>query len=354
MVARNAKIAAVPVRTSARISTRLKATKPAGISPVLAKAKSNGVSKSKAPVKVVGNLAKAAAATKSTTKAKTTSKAKSQKLVVEEEEVGTAVTTATTTIVQVAEPDGSEETVVTTTLTTDVHPGITHILKVNPKLATVISRHECTIFSPEGLREPVEPFQALCSGIIAQQVSGAAAKSIKTKFIALFNDESKFPAPAEILTVDLPTLRTAGLSQRKAEYISGLAKMFDDGELTNEMLMNSSDEVVTENLIKVRGLGLWSVQMFMMFALKRTDVFATGDLGIQKGMAVMAGKDVNKLKYAKEKSKWKYMSEEDMLKQSEAFKPYRSILSWYLWRLADTDVEVMKEKESAKKKKKKE
>ncbi|KAK6334275.1 3-methyladenine DNA glycosylase [Orbilia blumenaviensis] len=226
----------------------------------------------------------------------------------------------------------------------EVHPGITHLLTTNPSLSTIITRHPCTLFSPSGLLEPVNPFHSLCSGIISQQVSSAAATSIKARFITLFNDSSIFPTPAEILTKDIPTLRTAGLSQRKAEYITGLAELFVSGDLTNELLLESSDEVVTEKLIKVRGLGLWSIQMFLLFALKRTDVFATGDLGIQRGMAILAGRDVNKLKFSKpgKAGKWKYMAEEEMLRLAEAYSPYRSLLSWYLWRLADTDVEVLK------------
>ena len=80
---------------------------------------------------------------------------------------------------------------------------------------------------------------------------------------------------------DLTTLRSAGLSQRKAEYIQGLAQKFADGELSAEMLADASDEEVMERLVAVRGLGKWSVEMFMCFGLKRMDVFSTGDLGIQ-------------------------------------------------------------------------
>lgn len=79
----------------------------------------------------------------------------------------------------------------------------------------------------------------------------------------------------------MATLRTAGLSGRKAEYIKGLAEKFHNGELSAAMLMKASDEEVMEKLVAVRGLGIWSVQMFACFGLKRLDVFATGDLGVQ-------------------------------------------------------------------------
>lgn len=90
-----------------------------------------------------------------------------------------------------------------------------------------------------------------------------------------------FPAPAQVLAHDLPTLRTAGLSQRKAEYIQGLAEKFDSGELSAQMLVSASDDELIEKLVAVRGLGRWSVEMFACFGLKRMDVFSTGDLGVQ-------------------------------------------------------------------------
>lgn len=122
------------------------------------------------------------------------------------------------------------------------------------------------------------------------KVSGAAAKSIKKKFITLFNDNLNqdtqeltlvFPAPAQVVASDIATLRTAGLSGRKAEYIKGLAEKFVNGDLSAEGLIKASDEDVMEKLTAVRGLGKWSVEMFACFALKRMDVFSTGDLGVQ-------------------------------------------------------------------------
>jgi DNA-3-methyladenine glycosylase II len=161
-----------------------------------------------------------------------------------------------------------------------------HLIKVDPRLKAVIDKHHCKVFSPEGLQEEVEPFTALASGIMAQQVSGAAAASIKKKFVALFDppdtpNPKHFPTPADVITKDIATLRTAGLSQRKAEYIHGLAEKFAAGELSARMLIEANDEEVLEKLIAVRGLGRWSVEMFACFGLKRTDIFSTGDLGVQ-------------------------------------------------------------------------
>lgn len=163
-----------------------------------------------------------------------------------------------------------------------------HLIAVEPRLKSVVEQYPCPLFSPTGLAEQVDPFNSLVSSIIGQQVSGAAAKSIRNKFLSLFNilgsvgvAHSKFPLPEEVSKCDIPTLRTAGLSQRKAEYVQGLAEKFASGELSVRMLARASDEELFEKLVAVRGLGKWSVEMFAVFALKRTDVFATGDLGVQ-------------------------------------------------------------------------
>ncbi|KAK6497985.1 3-methyladenine DNA glycosylase [Arthrobotrys conoides] len=351
MVSRNhsKKTTAEATRVSTRISMRLKSSKSAAsiskVTKVTSKTTSNGVTKK--------TTTQAAAAKKVPTKAKASSKSNNTAVLVTKEKKESddgeedGKETPKPSIPKY-DPSPVEPTILTLpTITTEegeVHPGITHLLTTNPSLSTIITRHPCTLFSASGLLEPVNPFHSLCSGIISQQVSSAAAASIKSRFITLFNSTNTFPTPSEILTKDITTLRTAGLSQRKAEYITGLAELFVSGDLTNELLLESSDDIVTEKLIKVRGLGLWSIQMFLLFALKRTDVFATGDLGIQRGMAILAGRDVNKLKFSKpgKAGKWKYMAEDEMIKLAEVYSPYRSLLSWYLWRLADTDVEVLK------------
>jgi DNA-3-methyladenine glycosylase II len=235
----------------------------------------------------------------------------------------------------------------TATANTVLDQAYAHLVSVDPRFEAIIAQHPCHVFSPKGLAEIIDPFRSLSSGIMGQQVSGAAAKSIKNKFVALFNEgedleEAKFPTPAQVAVTDIARLRTAGLSQRKAEYIQGLAQKFVSGELTNEMLMRASDEEIMEKLIAVRGLGKWSVEMFACFGLKRLDILSTGDLGVQRGMAAFFGKDVKKLK-AKGGGKWKYMSEQDMLERSAPFAPYRSLFMWYMWRVGDVEVEVLEQ-----------
>ncbi|KAF2399168.1 DNA glycosylase [Trichodelitschia bisporula] len=215
-----------------------------------------------------------------------------------------------------------------------------HLINVDPRLKPLVEKYHCEMFSPEGLAEEVDPFVALCSSIMSQQVSGAAASSIKKRFIELFpTNDHGFPTPVEVAATSVEKLRTAGLSQRKAEYIQGLAEKFTSGELSARMLIEASDEEIIEKLTAVRGLGRWSVEMFSCFALKRMDIFSTGDLGVQRGLGAYLGRDVNKLKG--KGGKWKYATEEEMLTHSAKFAPYRSLFMWYMWRIEDVKIDAL-------------
>jgi DNA-3-methyladenine glycosylase II len=235
----------------------------------------------------------------------------------------------------------------TTTTANLLTTACAHLIAVDPRMKPLIAKHHCRIFSPAGLAEQIDPFEALCSSIISQQVSGAAAKTIKARFVALFNDNDSnkpdgdpaaavpdvtaavpfFPTPTLVAATPLPTLRTAGLSQRKAEYISGLAEKFTSGELTAQMLADAPYEELLATLTAVRGLGRWTAEMFACFALKRMQVFSPGDLGVQRGMAAFVGRDVRRLMGGKG-GKWKYMGEGEMVEVAGRFRPYRSLFMW--------------------------
>jgi len=245
------------------------------------------------------------------------------------------------------QPNGhAASTPATTTTGTLLSKAQAHLVTTDARFGPLVAKHHCAIFSPSGLAEKIDPFRSLTSGICGQQVSGAAAKAIKNKFVALFNEGNEgvhvWPTAKQVAATKLERLRSAGLSQRKAEYIQGLAEKFVSGELSTEMLLRASDEEVMEKLIAVRGLGKWSVEMFACFGLKRMDILSTGDLGVQRGMAAWFGKDVAKLK-AKGGGKWKYMSEQDMLDKSAPYAPYRSLFMWFMWRVADLDITVLAE-----------
>ncbi|RYP75676.1 hypothetical protein DL769_003764 [Monosporascus sp. CRB-8-3] len=261
-----------------------------------------------------------------------------------------------------------------TTMTTTANileEACAHLIRVDPRMKPLIDANPCYMFSSEGLAEKIDPFESLCSGIISQQVSGAAAKAIKRRFIELFSpphddddhhqhegdennggnaiddgaggaekkEKTRFPHPSQVATCPIDRLRSAGLSQRKAEYVRGLAEKFGSGELSARLLADAPYEEVLARLTAVRGLGQWSVEMFACFALKRMDVFSLGDLGVQRGMAAFLGRDVAKLKG--KGGKWKYMSEAEMREVSERFAPYRSLFMWYMWRVMETDVSTM-------------
>lgn len=237
----------------------------------------------------------------------------------------------------------------TTTTSQLLGQACAHLISVDVRMKPLIEKYHCRMFSAEGLAEETDPWESLCSGIMSQQVSGAAAKSIKNKFVNLFDDgaaqeehslnsSKPFPRPSQLIGSSIPFLRTAGLSERKAEYIKGLAEKFESKDLSAEMLLKASDEEVLEKLVAVRGLGRWSAEMFACFGLKRADVFSTGDLGVQRGMAAFIGKDVKKLK--NKGGKWKYLSEKEMLDLSAPFSPYRSVFMWYMWKVEDTDVDA--------------
>lgn len=226
-----------------------------------------------------------------------------------------------------------------------IDEAISLLIRVEPKLEPIIAKNPCDLFSPPKIQEKMEPFETLSCSIISQQVSTAAAKSIKAKFITLFNPKNSnpkvhtFPSPSQICSASIETIRSAGLSQRKAEYLKGLAEKFESGELDSAMLLSATYEEVFDSLIKVRGLGKWSIEMFACFGLKKLDVFSTQDVGVQRGMALLLGRDVNKMR--KNSGKWKYISEDEMENIANKFKPYRSIFMWYTWRLQESSISAL-------------
>jgi DNA-3-methyladenine glycosylase II len=225
-----------------------------------------------------------------------------------------------------------------------------HLISVDSRFKALLDQHTPHFFSPQGLAEGMDPFKMLTRGILSQQVSNAAARSIIRKFILLFGEadgegnppEDFFPTPQMVLEKPVEVLRTAGLSGRKCEYVLDLSARFVDGRLNAHDMLHDSDETIIEKLVQVHGIGKWSMaqtmsfanvgaEMFLIFALKRPDVMSTGDLGIQRGMAVWTGKSITNAKG--KTGKWKYMSEKEMIEEAEKWKPYRSLGCWLMWRV---------------------
>lgn len=166
-----------------------------------------------------------------------------------------------------------------------------------------------------------EPFQALCESIIYQQISGGAAYAILSKFKALW-PKKEFPTPDDVLNIKPERLRSAGVSPQKISYLKDLALKFKDGTIAPRNFSRMSDEEIIEHVTAVKGVGVWTAQMFLMFTLGRPDVLPTGDLGIQKAF--------QKLFHLRAKP-----SPERMEKLARPWKGHRTVACFYLWRLLD-------------------
>jgi DNA-3-methyladenine glycosylase II len=164
-------------------------------------------------------------------------------------------------------------------------------------------------------------FKDLCDAIVSQQLSGKAAATIFGRFEALFAKTGITPEAVSKLSIE--TMRSVGLSNAKASYIKDLAEHVIHGQLKIKELDKLSDTEIKSELVAVKGIGPWTAEMFLIFALGRPDVFSPGDLGLKKGM-----QKLYKLSAMP--------TEKEALKLSEKWAPYRSFASRYLWKLLDT------------------
>jgi DNA-3-methyladenine glycosylase II len=165
-------------------------------------------------------------------------------------------------------------------------------------------------------------YEALARAIVGQQLSTRAAESIWSKLIALFDDQT--PEPEALLRRRPATLRKAGLSNAKVEFLRDLARRVEDGRLDLKRLSKLSDEDITAELLEVKGIGRWTAEMFLIFHLGRPDVAAVGDLGIRRAVQIAYGMD-------------ELPGPEDLDRIAEKWRPHRTLASLYLWRsLANT------------------
>jgi len=189
-------------------------------------------------------------------------------------------------------------------------------LRRDKRFARLIKKH-----GPPDLTRGKDYFQALVRSIIHQQVSGAAANTIHARFLALF-PKGKSPTPEMVRAIPLEKMRAAGLSGQKASYIKDLAEKFSDGTIKHRVLHKMESADIVEHLTQVKGIGVWSVHMFLIFTLNRPDVLPTGDLGIRKGFQILY-----KLKGLP--------SHEEMERLARTWRAHASLASWYFWRVAD-------------------
>ncbi|XP_062507252.1 uncharacterized protein LOC134183682 [Corticium candelabrum] len=188
------------------------------------------------------------------------------------------------------------------------------------KLAELIDTYSPPHFL---LGEAGEPFEYLCRSLIEHQISSKSAQTICSKFMLRFGSEKegRFPTPSQVCKGTDDELKAAGLSARKMSYIQDLARKFDSGEIDTEMLMNTGNNDCHKILTQVKGIGTWIVDMFLLFCLKRQDVLPLADLGVRRGFQQFFNLPA-------------LPPPEQMLLLAKKWEPYRSIGTWYMWRLA--------------------
>jgi len=194
---------------------------------------------------------------------------------------------------------------------------IRHLRKVDPVLAAVIDKVGKCSLAP---RVEGTHFDYVIRSIVYQQLSGKAAATIHGRFLKLLDGENS--AAAQILKLTEPQLRQAGLSGQKARYIRSVAEQSHSGDLAIEALHELTDEEIVEALTRIKGVGVWTAQMFLIFRLGRPNVLPIGDLGVQKGVQRAYG--LRKLP-----------KPDRVLKIGGKWAPYRTVGSWYMWRLLD-------------------
>jgi DNA-3-methyladenine glycosylase II len=194
---------------------------------------------------------------------------------------------------------------------------VRHLKSADPILAAIIEK-----IGPfrANYREP--QFEAMVRSIVFQQLHGRAAATIYQRLIDAAGGSV---TPQSILALSEAQMRACGLSRQKLSYIRDLAERTASGEIDFARLPEMSDEDVIEHLTRVKGIGVWSAQMFLIFALRRPNVMPTGDYGVR----VAIQRAYRKRKLPKPA---------DILKISRAWHPYCSVASWYLWRFAELPV----------------
>lgn len=189
---------------------------------------------------------------------------------------------------------------------------VTHLRRTDPLLKRVIAEA-----GPCVLKTNPSTFHWLTRCIVYQQLSGKAAATIFGRFTEACG--VRVLTPAAVLQLEESQMRAAGLSGQKARYVKDLAEKTASRQIRFSQFSKMSDEEIITALTQVKGIGVWTVQMFLMFSLERMDVFPVLDLGVRKGMERVYDLSPNAKPHVYQAI-------------AEAWKPYRSVGSWYMWR----------------------
>jgi DNA-3-methyladenine glycosylase II len=198
-------------------------------------------------------------------------------------------------------------------MTTDYVRARRHLSRRDPVLRDLMRVHgKCGLAEAQN----AEPFAALLKAIVSQQLSTKAARTIYTRLLALFDG---VPTPVALASATDAQLRAVGLSGQKLRYMRDLSERVQDGSLALHALDEMTDDEVIVALTQVKGIGRWTAEMFLMFRLHRPDVLPVGDLGIVKAVQKAYGLR-------------KTPTPDRLNEIGEAWRPYRSVACWYLWR----------------------
>ena len=197
----------------------------------------------------------------------------------------------------------------------NIDKGLKHLKQADEKMGRLIDEFE----KPE-FKKDLNYFEALVRAIVYQQLSGKAAATIYKRFKNLFI-KNKYPSPIMVMERSHEELRSVGLSNQKASYIHNIADAFYTGAIPKDINIIGDKEVI-ECLTTIKGVGPWTAEMFLMFTLNRPDVFPVTDLGIQKGFQLFFQLD-------------KLPRPDQMMEKAESWRPYRTLASWYLWRIVE-------------------
>ena len=199
----------------------------------------------------------------------------------------------------------------------DYRRGVAFLKRADSRVAAVIARVGACRFEP---RADGTHFEAVARAIVYQQLSGKAAGTIHGRFHSLYGGRA--PNAGELLATSDESLRAAGLSRQKIGYLRDLAARVDAGDVPLGTIEQLDDAAVIEALTRVRGVGRWTAQIFLMFRLGRPDVLPELDLGVQKGI---------QLAYAQRA----LPKPADVARLGKRWAPWRTVAAWYLWRLLD-------------------
>jgi DNA-3-methyladenine glycosylase II len=185
----------------------------------------------------------------------------------------------------------------------------------DPRLGRVIREVGPCRLEPSG-----DAYGGLVRAVLHQQLAGAAARAIEGRLKAAHGD--RYPTPAELLAADEVRLRGLGLSRQKAAALRAVAQAFESGQLSASRISSSDDAGVVADLTAIKGVGVWTAHMVLIFGLGRPDVLPVGDYGVRKGAQRLYELEA-------------VPSPCELEELAEAWRPWRSVAAWYLWRAAE-------------------